>query len=84
MNLITCFFQAEDCIRDHCVTGVQTCALPIYRCGLHLTLIDVVTRNTIETVKLHGAAGISVADVLKAAVAKLHGQEVDAATMETY
>src|SRR5260221_9394843 len=23
-------FQAEDGIRDHCVTGVQTCALPIY------------------------------------------------------
>src|SRR5438034_3753538 len=27
------FFQAEDGIRDHCVTGVQTCALPIsWRC----------------------------------------------------
>src|SRR5260221_84891 len=25
------FFQAEDGIRDHCVTGVQTCALPISR-----------------------------------------------------
>src|SRR5882672_11421620 len=24
------FFQAEDGIRAHCVTGVQTCALPIY------------------------------------------------------
>src|SRR5215204_2430420 len=23
------FFQAEDGIRRHCVTGVQTCALPI-------------------------------------------------------
>src|SRR5260221_4064471 len=30
------FFQAEDGIRDHCVTGVQTCALPIY---LHPALI---------------------------------------------
>src|SRR5260221_8169529 len=29
--IATCFFfQAEDGIRDHCVTGVQTCALPIY------------------------------------------------------
>src|SRR5260221_9335519 len=32
-TLIFCFFffffQAEDGIRDHCVTGVQTCALPI-------------------------------------------------------
>src|SRR5216683_2027397 len=28
------FFQAEDGIRDLIVTGVQTCALPIYRRGL--------------------------------------------------
>src|SRR5205823_7723609 len=27
------FFQAEDGIRDKLVTGVQTCALPIYRRG---------------------------------------------------
>src|SRR5260221_2403671 len=27
--IIFFFFQAEDGIRDHCVTGVQTCALPI-------------------------------------------------------
>src|SRR5436190_689877 len=31
------FFQAEDGIRDHCVTGVQTCALPI-SVGLGWTL----------------------------------------------
>src|SRR5256885_6849704 len=36
MRLIKCFgvvfffFQAEDGIRDYKVTGVQTCALPIY------------------------------------------------------
>src|SRR5438034_4018775 len=29
------FFQAEDGIRDHCVTGVQTCALPIF-CSSYL------------------------------------------------
>src|SRR3712207_441107 len=28
------FFQAEDGIRDIGVTGVQTCALPIFACGL--------------------------------------------------
>src|SRR5260221_9798652 len=28
-GLLFFFFQAEDGIRDHCVTGVQTCALPI-------------------------------------------------------
>src|SRR5260221_6767857 len=33
LTLRTLFFcfQAEDGIRDHCVTGVQTCALPIDR-----------------------------------------------------
>src|SRR5438034_11551366 len=29
MIFVFFFFQAEDGIRDHCVTGVQTCALPI-------------------------------------------------------
>src|SRR2546427_3168876 len=28
------FFQAEDGIRDLTVTGVQTCALPIYTSGI--------------------------------------------------
>src|SRR5947207_13573714 len=28
--LLVFFFQAEDGIRVHCVTGVQTCALPIF------------------------------------------------------
>src|SRR5476649_2961159 len=28
------FFQAEDGIRAHCVTGVQTCALPILAAAL--------------------------------------------------
>src|SRR5437588_9663419 len=31
------FFQAEDGIRDHCVTGVQTCALPISASGFFVT-----------------------------------------------
>src|SRR5438034_1919114 len=29
------FFHAEDGIRYHCVTGVQTCALPILECATH-------------------------------------------------
>src|SRR5256885_4189980 len=32
------FFQAEDGIRDYKVTGVQTCALPIY--GLHGAAVE--------------------------------------------
>src|SRR5258708_36171956 len=30
MDVLIFFFQAEDGIRDDLVTGVQTCALPIY------------------------------------------------------
>src|SRR2546422_6148605 len=38
-DLLFFFFQAEDGIRDVAVTGVQTCALPIYqhRCDPHAT-----------------------------------------------
>src|SRR3989454_9317974 len=35
------FFQAEDGIRDYKVTGVQTCALPIYLAGLYVILVAV-------------------------------------------
>mgnify|MGYP002527879203 CR=1 FL=1 len=30
MSVVVFFFQAEDGIRDRLVTGVQTCALPIF------------------------------------------------------
>src|SRR5256885_6990859 len=33
------FFQAEDGIRDYKVTGVQTCALPIWRVRLRIPSI---------------------------------------------
>src|SRR5699024_11472896 len=36
------FFQAEDGIRDRNVTGVQTCALPIYRLLISLSFILIV------------------------------------------
>src|SRR5699024_11986699 len=35
-NFFYFFFQAEDGIRDRNVTGVQTCALPIYTTGFWL------------------------------------------------
>src|SRR2546430_12909588 len=38
--LVFFFFQAEDGIRDLTVTGVQTCALPIYPAEALLTLLD--------------------------------------------
>src|SRR2546430_5768601 len=36
------FFQAEDGIRDLTVTGVQTCALPIYRGAPYVDLADAI------------------------------------------
>src|SRR5947207_4987598 len=40
MPLFLFFFQAEDGIRLHCVTGVQTCALPIYPAQTGQALAD--------------------------------------------
>src|SRR5690554_7524592 len=49
VKLFIFFFQAEDGIRDADVTGVQTCALPIYsyfRCGFNVTGIVQRIENT--------------------------------------
>lgn len=54
------------------------------RCGVRLTLIDVLTRQTIESVNLLGAPGVAPVDVLKSAVGKLHGQENAGEEMENY
>ena len=35
------FFQAEDGIRDWSVTGVQTCALPIYGIRMDFEWVDI-------------------------------------------
>src|SRR5690606_40847997 len=37
------FFQAEDGIRDFHVTGVQTCALPIFRADIDYALSEALT-----------------------------------------
>src|SRR5207244_10328213 len=39
--LFVFFFQAEDGIRDDLVTGVQTCALPIFATSIREVWIDV-------------------------------------------
>jgi hypothetical protein len=54
------------------------------RCGIKLAMMDVPSRQTIEKVNLQGAAGVPVADVLKASVAKLHGREIDETNLEAY
>src|SRR5260221_10531105 len=42
-------FQAEDGIRDHCVTGVKTCALPIYTLSLHGALLLEIGRRHVRS-----------------------------------
>src|SRR5256885_5864616 len=55
------FFQAEDGIRDYKVTGVQTCALPIFK-GLRQPALSGMSsstsvRNTYSTAAMHTARG---------------------------
>src|SRR5256885_6594411 len=51
------FFQAEDGIRDYKVTGVQTCALPIFAASTSPTVIQVVNaaNNAADTVTINRA-----------------------------
>src|SRR5438034_3088411 len=48
------FFQAEDGIRDHCVTGVQTCALPISVAELMLSPMGLSLVSKVAPVRLRG------------------------------
>src|SRR5258708_17821882 len=61
------FFQAEDGIRDDLVTGVQTCALPIFADGakLHVAvklLGGIVLDEAISAVDLHAFVGAPHSD----------------------
>src|SRR5256885_3595732 len=47
-NYFFFFFQAEDGIRDYKVTGVQTCALPIYTIGIDMQVLGA-TQTSIDT-----------------------------------
>src|SRR5947207_5875097 len=53
------FFQAEDGIRDHCVTGVQTCALPIWRRGVRVRQREVGARGRGRAVCDREARGVA-------------------------
>src|SRR3989454_10238992 len=64
------FFQAEDGIRDYKVTGVQTCALPIYRLGAEGEGFKLAMRTLDITRPATGALGLGIAQAaLEAAVA---------------
>src|SRR5216684_4296375 len=55
------FFQAEDGIRDVAVTGVQTCALPIFAGCTHNATREAVARAE-KLARVHGLSGILTAN----------------------
>src|SRR5689334_24836785 len=44
------FFQAEDGIRDGTVTGVQTCALPIYLLEIQKELVEEKQKEILDSI----------------------------------
>src|SRR6267154_6144641 len=63
MAYVCFFFQAEDGIRDGRVTGVQTCALPIYRQNAESLLV-----SHIRTVVRHFSGHLHSWDVVNEAL----------------
>src|SRR5260221_10981291 len=61
------FFQAEDGIRDHCVTGVQTCALPIFtdRFQYERDASGAASLQSLSVRVLEGCSAGSIALILK-------------------
>src|SRR2546425_7164038 len=64
------FFQAEDGIRDKLVTGVQTCALPIFFDGqFHAAGLDSgQVQDVVDQCEQVLPAGVDVADVAALAI----------------
>src|SRR2546430_6596015 len=54
------FFQAEDGIRDLTVTGVQTCALPIYSTALQAICFRAPVRRKSSTVAIASAISAKI------------------------
>src|SRR2546430_14796479 len=69
MIFIFFFFQAEDGIRDLTVTGVQTCALPIFG-------IQTIPPSMAEALMLPRTYGVVVSDVLPGSPAEAAGVEI--------
>ena len=61
VSLFFFFFQAEDGIRDRLVTGVQTCALPIFPSILLTAIITIFIFLFYQTYSFIGIVGILLA-----------------------
>src|SRR5258708_27069566 len=68
------FFQAEDGIRDDLVTGVQTCALPIYKALLALEVdaagMDAMDRRYLNVIALNYGGGPVGVETIAAALSE--------------
>src|SRR5260221_3864199 len=69
------FFQAEDGIRDHCVTGVQTCALPISAVGCG-DVMQHARRRLVDRLEARAAETKREIDILEIAAKRL-GEQAD-------
>src|SRR2546429_4451437 len=82
-NSIFFFFQAEDGIRDVAVTGVQTCALPIFRFGALGRLVMEKKKAFVESItsgNFHNQAAKGAESALSCMLARTaayKGHEVD-------
>src|SRR3712207_7712658 len=74
-SVVFFFFQAEDGIRDIGVTGVQTCALPIYALVRHLDVEDRVAGLRRAEVLDLDEAGVLLLEQLRAAPELVEAQE---------
>src|SRR5687767_15962617 len=54
------FFQAEDGIRDKLVTGVQTCALPIFKDDRNVNAAGMILREILQDDVSSSLVGLSV------------------------
>src|SRR5258708_23501333 len=69
------FFQAEDGIRDDLVTGVQTCALPIYALKDFTPIASVALQPVVLTVR-RDSPFKNLQDFIKAAKARSEERRV--------
>src|SRR2546421_12934104 len=58
LHFLIFFFQAEDGIRDLIVTGVQTCALPIFGLAVFNTLFETTVQKAVPPEALSRVASI--------------------------
>jgi hypothetical protein len=54
------------------------------RCGIQLELVDIRMKQTIESVNILGDPGLPISDVLRIAIAKLHGHTPDGVKTDVY